>query len=187
LLRISLLFSLVSHETTETLQAEKAIKTRKEIELHMRFWKKEKPEKDFQASLIIDNPDIKMLIARFEDQPFFFAVGVSEQRLTEVEAEAGLTGGKAGYRSGKGLIWYLRYNPKVLRDFVPFEKSKELMANVTSAVSGSMSVYDTRTDFQPIAKDEDIEYFRRFVQREQERERLEKEFESLRKQWQEHY
>jgi hypothetical protein len=187
LLRISLLFSLFSNENVEVLQVEKTIKTRKEIELHMRFWRKGNPEKDFRASLIIDNPDIKVLIARFEDQPFFFAVGVSERRLTEVETEAGLAGGKAGYRSGKGLIWYLRYNPKVLPDFIPFERNKELMANVTSVVSKSISVYDPATDFQPITKDEDIELFRKYVQPDLERERLKKEFKALRKEWREHY
>lgn len=56
----------------------------------------------------IDNPDIKVVEARYNEEPFFIGIGVSEQREKRVAGEVGLPKfGKGEYRTQKDLKWQL--------------------------------------------------------------------------------
>ena len=111
----------------------------------MRLRKKKSP---FDATMIINNPDIKVVEARYYERPFFIGVGISKQRELKVAGEFGTEGGKGEYHTQKDLDWQLLYNPKTLPDgFMPFDKLKDFMAGTVSVTSGSATVYSAGTKF----------------------------------------
>jgi hypothetical protein len=116
----------------------------------MPFRKKtEKKKNPFEASMPIDNPDVKVVTASFNERPFFIGIGTSTQREVKGSGQAGLTEGMKGeYKSQKYLEWELFYNPKVLPDFMPMEKVKNWMASTVAATSGSIDVFTPQTKFE---------------------------------------
>jgi len=92
----------------------------------------------FEASMLVDNPDVKVVEGRFSGKPFFFAVGTSEQREVKGSGEVVLPiGAKGEYASQKSLKWNVLYNPKALPDFVPIDTVKDLMAGTVSLSGGT--------------------------------------------------
>jgi hypothetical protein len=51
----------------------------------MGILRKDKPKNPFEASMILDNPDIKIVEARYDNVPFFFGVGKPVQREKRVQ------------------------------------------------------------------------------------------------------
>lgn len=125
--------------------------------MRLKFWKRKQKKNPFEASLILDNPDVKVVEARYKKKPFFIGVGISQQRDVKGVGEVGSKGLKGEYRTQKDLMWHLLYNPNVLPNgFMPMEKLKDWMASTVSAVSGSMSVYEAQTDYKESDIDLDI-------------------------------
>ncbi len=59
----------------------------------------------------IDNPDIKLVEARYKGKPFFLAVGVSKQREVKGSGQLSMNEGvKGGYQTQKDLDWEVHYN-----------------------------------------------------------------------------
>jgi hypothetical protein len=116
----------------------------------MRLRRKGKKKNTFEASMEIDNPDIKIVTASYKKQPFFIGVGVSKQRELKGLGQVNLTEGvKGGYESQKDLNWELLYNPDALpKGFIPLEKAKGLMASTVAATSGSMAVFQPETTYK---------------------------------------
>lgn len=107
-----------------------------------------KKKSAIDATMIINNPDIKIVEARYHEEPFFIGVGISKQRELKVAGEVGTQGGKGEYHTQKDLDWHLIYNPKTLPDgFIPFDKLKDFMAGTVSVASGSSTVYSAGTKF----------------------------------------
>lgn len=111
---------------------------------------KRKRKNPFEASMHIDNPDIKVVTASYKKQPFFVGIGVSKQRGLKGSGQAGIIEGiKGEYQSQKDLDWQLLYNPNALPPgFIPFEKTKELMASTVAATTGSITVFQPETTYK---------------------------------------
>jgi hypothetical protein len=118
----------------------------------MRLRKKaEKKEKNtFEASMEIDNPDVKIVTASFKKQPFFVGVGVSSKREVSGSGQVDLAKGISGkYQSQKDLDWELFYNPNALpTGFIPIERAKGLMSSAVAATTGSVAVFQPETTFK---------------------------------------
>lgn len=116
---------------------------------HLRFQNTSK--NPFDASLILDNPDIKIVEARYRGEPIFFAIGISNQRRKKIAAEGTVKGARGEYEAGKDIEWHLIYNPESMpHGFVPIERFKTLMIATTAAVSESNSVYETTPQYRPL-------------------------------------
>lgn len=122
------------------------------------FRKRKNP---FEASLILDNPDIKLAEARYNGKPFFFARGVSTQRAVEVEGEAGLpVKVRAEYKSEKTLDWECFINPNALPvGFMPEGKLENWVMGTLNLISGIQtgSIRLEETDAETVeTKTEDV-------------------------------
>lgn len=114
-----------------------------------------KKRNPFEASMVIDNPDVKVVEGRFNEKPFFIAIGTSEQR--EVKGSGELTlpiGAKGEYASQKYLKWNILYNPKTLPDFVPIDKVKEFMTSTVAVTGSTVDVLTTQPVFRETASKE---------------------------------
>lgn len=111
--------------------------------------KKKEKESPFDASMPIDNPDIKVVEGRYKGKPFVIGVGVSTQRETKGVGEISIpTGGKVGYATQKDLQWQLFYNMGALPSgFVPAEKVLGFMAGTVTLASGSFAALSGETKF----------------------------------------
>jgi hypothetical protein len=116
----------------------------------MRLRGKEKKKNTFEASMIFDNPDIKIVTASYKKQPFFIGVGLSKQREVKGSGQAGLTEGVKGeYKSQKDLNWELHYNFNALPSaFIPLEKAKGWMASTVAATSDNAAVFHPETTYK---------------------------------------
>ena len=131
-------------------------KKRCSVRMRIELRRKKKGKNPFEASMLLDNPDIKLVEARYKNQPFFFGVGASKQRELRGAGEVMLPKGfKGEYQSQKDLKWNLYFNPKALPNgFMLIEKLKGWMAGTVSATSGSVSVFSEETKFietEPVA------------------------------------
>jgi hypothetical protein len=98
--------------------------------------------------MVINNPDIKVVEARYYERPFFIGVGTSIQRELKVAGELGTEGGKGEYHTQKDLDWQYFYNLKALPEgFMPLNELKHFMAGTVSVTSGSANVYSAETKF----------------------------------------
>ena len=107
--------------------------------------RRRKRKNPFEGSLIIDNPDIKVVEAKYDKKPVLLAVGTSKQRELIVSGEGGTEKLKAKIKTQKDLEWQILYNPKALPDFIPIEKAKDLMVGTIAVTSGSPTVYEPQT------------------------------------------
>jgi hypothetical protein len=110
----------------------------------------DKKKKPFEASMPIDNPDVKVVTASYKGNPFFFGVGTSTQREVKGSGQANLKEGVKGeYQSQKDLKWDVFYNLGALPSgFVPAEKVKDFMASTVAVTSGSVAVYQPVTEYR---------------------------------------
>jgi hypothetical protein len=109
---------------------------------------KPKKKNPFEASMPIDNPDVKVVTASFDEKPFFIGIGTSKQREVKGSGQVDLVEGVKGeYQSQKYLEWQLLYNPKVLPDFMPMDRLKNWMAGTVAVTSGSIDVFTPQTKF----------------------------------------
>lgn len=98
----------------------------------------------------IDNPDLKIIEARYKEQPFFIGIGASKQREVKGAGGVGSQGVKGEYQSQKDLNWQCLYNLKALPEgFMTEEKLKDFMASTVSVVSGGSSVVTKYTETEP--------------------------------------
>ena len=109
--------------------------------------RKEKKGNPFEASMPMDNPDIKIVSASYKKKPILFGVGTSRQREIKGSGEGGMKGIKAKYQSQKDVDWQLFYNLDALKGFVPAEKLKDFITSTVAVTSGSMTVYSGNTKF----------------------------------------
>jgi len=136
----------------------------------MRFWRTGK--RKIIVYMPIDNPDFKMIVAEYDEEPFFLAMGASKRRIKRVEAAASLVLGKGEYNMGKELGWEYIYNPKVLEGFMSLEDAKEFM---TVAVSGLSMQTSAKEKYRPIplTKESEIDEILEGVKSEYDVENLE--------------
>ena len=116
--------------------------------MNLRKWLRNRKSKNaFEGSMIVDNPDIKVVEANYNNNPILLAVGTSKQRELSISGK-GSTEGLAGkYTTQKDLEWKILYNPKALPDFIPIEKAKDLMAGTVAVSSGSAGVFSPNTKY----------------------------------------
>lgn len=116
----------------------------------MRIIKREQDKKKspFEATKLIDTPDMKMIEARYNSNPFFIGIAVAKQREVKGVGQVGMEGVKGEYQSQKDLAWQLFYNMSALPSgFMPQEKLNDYMAGTVSLLSGSATVYSGSTKF----------------------------------------
>jgi len=89
-----------------------------------------KGKNPFEACLLIDTPDIKVVEASFNKKLLFFAIGVSQKNEVEPRTD---------------LEWKIFYDSTALPPSMPVDKAKNLMAGIVSASAESASVYDAST------------------------------------------
>jgi hypothetical protein len=107
-----------------------------------------KKKNPFEASMPIDNPDIKVVTASFQEKPFFIGIGTSKQRELSISGEGSMEKLAGKYQTQKELEWQFLYNPKVLPDFMPMERLKNLMAGTVAVTSGSIDVFTPQTEYR---------------------------------------
>lgn len=132
----------------------------------IKFFRRRKRKNPFEGSLIIDNPDIKVVEAKYNKKPFLFAVGTSKQRELKISGKGNAEGMGAKYQTQKDLDWQVLYNPKVLPEFIPIEKAKNLMAGTVAVTSGSIDVFSPDTKYR---EDIDLDRFERIEHDRSER------------------
>lgn len=127
--------------------------------------KRKKKKNPFEASLLVDNPDIKVVEARFDEKPFLIAVGKSEQREKKVVGEVGLPKiGKGEYGTQKDMKWQVMYNPNSLPSgFMSEERFRNWAGGTVYLTSSSDAVYSGHTQY--IETDERIGKIMQEVQR----------------------
>ncbi len=103
--------------------------------------KKDKKPSPFEASMPLDTDEIKIVEARYNEQPVFFGVGRATDISTQVRGEVTVSelGGSGEYKKERTYQWEYWYNPSVIPGFLPLEKAKELMVGTVSLVSGAVS------------------------------------------------
>jgi hypothetical protein len=107
--------------------------------------RKRKGKNPFEGSLIVDNPDIKVVEAKYDSKPVLLAIGTSKQRELKISGKGNAEGLRGKYQTQKDLKWEILYNPKALPGFIPIEKAKDLMAGTIAVTSGSAAVYEPQT------------------------------------------
>ena len=113
-----------------------------------KWFKRRKKRNPFEASMPLDKPEVKMVEARYNEEPFLVAFGVAKQRDVKGTGGIGTEGVKGEYESQKDLNWRVWYNPKALPEgFMPEEKLKDWMAGTVSIVSGGATVVTEVTEF----------------------------------------
>ena len=113
-----------------------------------KWLKRRKKKNPFKASMPIDNPDLKIVEARYNEQPFFIGIGASKQRKLKGKGEVGVPKITGEYKSQKNLKWQFLYNLKALPEgFMTEEKLKDFMAGTVSVVSGGTAVVTEVTEF----------------------------------------
>ena len=115
------------------------------LENRMQLWKRKK--KKIEGYFALDNPDIKIVVATYEDKVLLFGVGKTEERQKEGEAEVGLEGGKGKYQMQKALKWEIFYNLKLLPDLMPLEDFKTFAESTIAVTSADASVISPTTEF----------------------------------------
>ena len=121
--------------------------------MRFRSSKKKKGKNPFEASMIIEDSDVKVVTASYKTEPFFVGIGVSKQRAVKGSGQANLSDGVKGeYQTQKDLDWKLLYNPNALPNgFIPMDKTRELIAGTVAATSGSVAVFDSSTQYMESA------------------------------------
>ena len=114
-----------------------------------KWLKRRKKKNPFEASMPIDNPDLKIVEARYKEQPFFIGIGASKQREVKGAGGVGSQGVKGEFQSQKDLNWKYLYNLKALPEgFMTEEKLKDFMASTISVVSGGATVVTEVTELK---------------------------------------
>jgi len=111
-------------------------------------FKKKKKKNPFEASMLLDKPEVKMVEGRYNKKPFLVAFGVAKQRDVKGAGGVGTEGVKGEYQSQKDLDWQVLYNLKALPEgFIPEEKLRSWMAGTVAVTSGSIDVFSDTTTF----------------------------------------
>jgi len=108
------------------------------------WFRKRKEKNPFKGSLVVDNPDIKIVEATYDSKPLVLAVGTSKQRELTISAKGSTDGIGGEYQTQKDLKWEVLYNPKAFPDFIPIEKAKDLVTETVAVTSGSLTVYQSQ-------------------------------------------
>jgi len=141
-----------------------------------RWLRKRKGKNPFEGSLIVDNPDIKVVEAKYDAKPVLLAIGTSKQRELTISGKGNTEGLGAKYQIQKDLEWQVLYNPKALPDFIPIEKAKDLMTGTIAISSGSAAVYGPQTKIfettDQMLKDVDANLWVGFAESDKDVERV---------------
>jgi hypothetical protein len=109
---------------------------------------KKNKKNPFEASMPLDKSEVKMVEARYKEDPFLVAFGVAKKRDVKGAGQVGTEGVKGKYESEKDLDWRVWYNPNALpKGFMPEEKLKDWMAGTVAVTSGSIAVYNPETQY----------------------------------------
>jgi len=109
-----------------------------------------KGKNPFEASLIIDVPDIKVVEASFNKKLVFVAVGTLPQHETVVSEGGNAT--SIVEKHTTDFKWRIFYDSNALPDFIPVDIAKDFMAGTVAMSSGTASVYDAGTIYIPSGK-----------------------------------
>ena len=122
--------------------------------------------KRFRAYKFLDEHDIEMLAAEYDDKPFWLSVGTPKGRKTHAAVDVGKEGIGAERDVEKmDLHWEHFVNPHNLPPFMPLEQAKIFMQGTIATASGSMSVvtsssepivYENRDTIENVIKELDI-------------------------------
>jgi hypothetical protein len=86
----------------------------------------------FEASKVLDDANAKMIEARHERRPFFFAIGKKHQsKDASTEASAA-----SDRETEKRFDWQFLFNPSVIPGFMEIDQFRSLAALVASVSSG---------------------------------------------------
>ena len=107
----------------------------------MGIWdKNKKREKSpFEASLVLDTDEVKIVEAQYGDKPIFIGFGVAKKQSKGAKAEGSLmplsVGGSQQYE--REYDWRLFYNPNNMPGFLPTDKVESLVSGAVALTSGS--------------------------------------------------
>lgn len=111
-----------------------------------------------EASMMLDNPDIKVVEAHIDNRPFFFGVGTAKHRRSGASANVSALTTSAGgsYKTERSYDWYLYFNPRNFSGFIPIQKAKTFMASTVFAVSGDPKAL-TKSEYRPMLSADDLQ------------------------------
>lgn len=103
--------------------------------------------KMFEASKILDNPDIKMIEVRHQERHFFLAVGRAKHHSKDIAAETSASGAETKFNDKieKELEWDFLFTPSNIPGFMQIDEFKNLAALMTSVSLGSRIQVDHAT------------------------------------------
>jgi len=110
--------------------------------------KRKKKKNPIEASMPIDKPEVKMVEASYNKNPFFIGIGLAKKRDVKGTGEFGRKGIKGEYESQKDLEWQILYNQNALPSgFMPEERLQNWIGGTVALTSGSIEVYNPDTKF----------------------------------------
>jgi hypothetical protein len=83
----------------------------------MMFWQKRTKRNSFEASMPVDNPDIKIVEAKLDKKLVFLAVGTSKQRELCISGKGSTDSVGAKYETQKEIEWKILINRENLSGF----------------------------------------------------------------------
>lgn len=117
-------------------------------------WLKRQGTKNlFEASMVIDNADIKLIEAKYDRKPVLLAIGTSKQRELNVSGKGSTQGIGAEYKIQKDLEWKVYFNPKTLPDFIPIDKLDQVTAGTISVASAGAASFSGKLEKEEITKE----------------------------------
>jgi len=81
------------------------------------IWQKRTKRNSFEASMPVDNPDIKIVEAKLDKKLVFLAVGTSRQRELSISGKGATDSLGAKYETLKEIEWKILINRENLSGF----------------------------------------------------------------------
>jgi hypothetical protein len=81
--------------------------------------RKRQKKNSFEASMPVDNSDIKIVEAKLDKKLVLLAVGTSRQREVNISGNGSSNGLAAEYQTQREIEWRILYNRTNLRGFEP--------------------------------------------------------------------
>jgi len=101
--------------------------------------------KIFEASKILDNPDIKMIEVRHQGRHFFLTVGRAKHHSEDIAASVAAAQARVDDKIEKELEWNFLFAPSNIPGFMQIDEFKNLAALMTSVSLGSRIQVDHAT------------------------------------------
>lgn len=119
----------------------------------MGIWDKNKKRKisPFEASLVLDTDDVKIVEARYDDKPIFVGIGIAKKQAKGIKAGGSLIPPSAGgaHEYEREYEWKLYCNPNNMPGFLPMDKVETLASSAVAITSGSPHALQAQMEPMP--------------------------------------